>query len=151
MLALLTRPLSAGAANGAGLDWRTAEAALYCVRSVNRWVARLHCSTLSSVPDETALAYADTRAAQMFTICQPHARCRFAVQYWMLCHMGHHSATCVRSITPSAIALEHYAPVCQVSFPLPMLRRSMASLQEVVLMVTLLCKPALDSSARMLQ
>ena len=36
MLQLLTQPLSAEAANGAGLNWRTAEAALYCVRSISR-------------------------------------------------------------------------------------------------------------------
>ena len=35
-LQLLTRPLSAEAAKGAGPDWRTTEAALYCVRSVSR-------------------------------------------------------------------------------------------------------------------
>lgn len=37
MLQLLTQPLRAGAANGAELDWRTAEAALYCVRSISRY------------------------------------------------------------------------------------------------------------------
>ena len=79
MLALLTRPLSAGVANGTGLDWRTAEAALYCVRSVNRWVARLHCGTLSSAPDKTALAYANIRIIQMLIICQSHAPCRWAI------------------------------------------------------------------------
>ena len=85
MLRLLTRPLSAGAANGAGLDWRTAEAALYCVRSVHRWAARLHCSPTSSVADQAALACAHSTSAQMFTVCQSHAGRKGAVQYQLLC------------------------------------------------------------------
>ena len=36
MLHLLTQPLSAETASGTGVNWRTAEAALYCVRSISR-------------------------------------------------------------------------------------------------------------------
>ena len=36
MLRLLTQPLSAETAKGAGVNWRTAEAALFCVRSISR-------------------------------------------------------------------------------------------------------------------
>ena len=87
MLRLLTRPLSAGAANGAGLDWRTAEAALYCVRAVHRWAARLRCSTVFSA-GKTAVAHASTRCAEVFSICHLHARCVCAML--LLCHTGHH-------------------------------------------------------------
>ncbi len=36
MLQLLTQPLSTETANGAGVTWRTAEAALFCVQSISR-------------------------------------------------------------------------------------------------------------------
>ena len=109
MLALLTRPLSAGAANGAGLDWRTAEAALYCVRSVNRWVANPHCSTLSFRLNKTALVYAHTRSTQMLGICRSHAWCRCAVCYRLRCRTGQPPGTCVQMTPPSWIASKHHA------------------------------------------
>ena len=36
MLQLLTQPLSAETVNGAGVNWRTAEAALFCVGAISK-------------------------------------------------------------------------------------------------------------------